>query len=164
MKGFSQLTLILLSQLAFSNSLNSLVFDFSDDLKTTLPDDGWVKLSFNVVNYGDNELNVKFSAICIESGRELPYYPQNIRLALKPDVEQSITVFMNNQCGLLDNLSSGQHTRTIQYRFINLDTKEALAFDQQYVIEVPEKERNSGTLSGRLPENPPAETEACITR
>lgn len=51
-------------------------------------------------------------------------------------MEQSITVFMNHQCGMLDNLASGRHSRTIQYRFINADTKESLAFAQKYVIEV----------------------------
>ena len=131
------------SQITFSNSLNSLVFDLSEDLKTTLPDDGWVKLSFGVVNFGDKEINVQFTAVCVESGMELPYYPQNLKLTLKPDVEQTITVFMNDKCGQWDDLASGKHSRTIQYKFVNLKTKEELAFEQSYIIEVERKATSS---------------------
>lgn len=137
MKSSFVLLLFLCTRLAFSNSLNSLVFDLSADLKTTLPADGWVKLSFSVTNFGDKELSVQFSAVCVESGMELPYYPQNMKLILKPDAEQSITVFMNDQCGQLSNLPPGKHSRTVQYRFVDLKTKEQLTFDQAYVIEVP---------------------------
>lgn len=137
MRALILLPLFLLASLAFSNSLNSLVFDLSADIKTILPDDGWVKLSFSVTNFGEQDLNVQFSAVCIESGLELPYYPQNIKLTLKPDAEQSITVFMNDQCGQLENLPPGRHSRTIQYKFVDLRTREELSFEQPYIIEVP---------------------------
>jgi len=138
MKRCFLIALAVFSIFAYSNSLHSLVFDFSDDLKVILPDDGWVKLSFNVVNYSGKEMRVRFNAVCVESGLALPYYPQDT-LTLHPDAEQTITVFMNRHCGQLTGLPSGQHSRTIQYSFINMVTGEKLTFHQSYIIVVPQK-------------------------
>ena len=121
------------------NSLDSLVFDFSSDLKSTLPDDGWVKMNFSVVHYNENPMHLRFKAICVESGLELPYYPQTERFELKPGEEQPITLFMNPQCGKLENLTAGQHSRIIRFQFINPEQKDTLAFEQMYIIEVPKR-------------------------
>lgn len=132
MKILILLPFVFFSSFAFSNtpnSLSSLVFDLADDLKTTLPDDGWVKLSFGDTNFGEKELNVRFSAICVESKLVLPYYPQSMKLTLQPGAEQTITVFMNDQCGQLNNLPPGSHNRTLQYNLVDLATKEELSFD-----------------------------------
>jgi len=136
---------------AYPNSLHSLVFDLSPDLRTTLPSDGWVKLSFTVTNYGETELNMKFRAVCVESGKELPSYPLNEIISLKPNEEQTITVFMNSECGKLDSLLAGHHSRNIEYTFIEENTHDTLSFEQQYVIEVPlRKEAPVNQIMGML--------------
>ncbi len=139
MKGFFLLLIFLSSRMiAFSNSLHSLVFDFSSNLKTSLPQDGWVKVDFSVVNFGEKEILVQFSATCVETGMSLSYYPQSATFSLKPNVEQTITVFINAQCGMLDDLLAGRYSRSVQFNFFDQNTKDELTFDQQYIIEVPQ--------------------------
>ncbi|MDZ4846274.1 MAG: hypothetical protein SH857_12075 [Chitinophagales bacterium] len=139
MKILLLLLLALSSSISSKNehSLVSLVFDFSSDLKSTLPDDGWVKMNFSVVHYSNKPMKLNFKATCIESGLELPYYPQTDRFDLKSGVEQPITLFMNAQCGKLENLAAGKHSRVIRFQFIDAVQKDTLAFDQMYIIEVP---------------------------
>lgn len=139
MKILLLLLLALSSSLSSQNehSLDSLVFDFSSDLKSTLPDDGWVKMNFSVVHYSEKPMNLIFKAICLESGFKLPYYPQTDRFELKPGAEQPITLFMNAECGKLENLTAGLHSRVIRFQFIDPVQKDTLAFDQMYIIEVP---------------------------
>ncbi|HXH17854.1 MAG TPA: hypothetical protein VNJ07_02135 [Chitinophagales bacterium] len=135
MKSFFLFLFLLHSALFPFNSLDSLVFDFSSDLKKEIPEDGWVKFTYNVVNYGDKLLQVQFSVRCLESGLALPFYPQTDYFTLKPGEEQSVTVFMNSQCGLFDNLDSGQHQRTLRFDFFDMNTKDELTFEQRYVLE-----------------------------
>jgi len=118
------------------NPLDALVFDFSSDLKTSLPADGWVKMGFSVVQYGEKPLRVYFKATCVESGMDLPFYPQTESFLLHAGEEQPVTLFMNEQCGKLENLASGQHSRIVRFQFIEPDKADTLSFDQAYMIEL----------------------------
>lgn len=116
------------------NSLHDLVFDFSSDLKSTLPADGWVKIDFSVMHFREQPMHIRFKAVCIESGMELTIHPQKNFFTLKHGEEQRITLFMNVQTGKLENIAPGQHSRTIRFVFADTEKKDTLVFEQMYVI------------------------------
>lgn len=117
------------------NPLDALVFDFSSGFSPALPSDGWVKISFNVVHYRENIMQLKFNATCLESNLELVRYPQSGLLHCKPGTPMEITFFMNGECGMLENLPAGKHPRTIQFEFVEPLKKDTLTFSQVYLIE-----------------------------
>ena len=134
---FFILFLLLLNvRLLFGNPLESLVFDLTTDLRTTMPADGWLKLSFNVVNYDNLHLTIKFNAVCVETGKALPFYPHTGYLQLGNGEEQKVTVFMDEDCGWNEKPEPGRYKRTIRFELFEINTQEKLVFEQSYDIEI----------------------------
>ncbi len=111
-----------------------------------MPADGWMKFSLTVVNYDSLHHKVSFKAICVETGKDLAFYPNLDQILLVSGVENKITVFMDEQCGWNERPEPGRYKRTIRFVFSDSKTSEELTFDQPYDIEIPQQKSETSSI------------------
>ncbi|MFQ5652499.1 MAG: PQQ-binding-like beta-propeller repeat protein, partial [bacterium] len=125
---------------------DSLEVDFGTIPSATVPLDRWLKHRFEVQNISSDTMNIGFSVFCVETDQTLPAWPQPNDLYLEPGEEQIIITFMDELWGKIRDLSVGQHTRTLEYRFSSKSDTSSIMYTQSYLIDVLDPTQVSGSF------------------
>lgn len=130
-----------------AQTASDLQINFGSTPSATLPLDVALKHRFTVKNTGNAELIVDLRTRVVDTNQEAPTFPQPPTLYFSPQEEISVAVILDAATGNLNQLPVGDHTRTVEYKFINRSSpNDTLKITNTYQIKILDKTNITGSF------------------
>ncbi len=140
-------SLLILNTKTAAQKVSDLQINFGTTPSATLPLDVALKHRFTVKNTGNAELIVDLRTRVVDTNQEAPTFPQPPSLYFSPQEEISVAVILDAAIGNLNQLPVGDHTRTVEYKFINRSSpNDTLKITNTYQIKILDKTNITGSF------------------
>ncbi|MCA9390255.1 PQQ-binding-like beta-propeller repeat protein [candidate division WWE3 bacterium] len=114
--------------------------------QATLPLDRVINHQFDVTNTSDQYQEIFFSIYVVDTEQEIVGWPQPQVLYLDPGETKTVQTFLDENWGRLDKESSGDQSRTVEWRFENQSSGETRTETVTYQVDVLDTDSISGDL------------------